>query len=238
MTAVRAILFQILFYGWTVLLAFAYLPVLVLPRGAIVGCTRFWSGSALLLLRVVVGLRYRVEGMENLPEGRFVVASKHQSAWDTIVMPVIFPDPVVILKKELLQIPFYGWYARKHGMIGVDRKAGASALRAMVGDASDAAARGQTLIMFPEGTRTTPGECRPYQRGIAGLYGKLDLPIVPVALNSGLFWGRRNAFIQPGLITVSILPPIPPGLSPADFMARLEDAIETDAARLIDTAGH
>jgi 1-acyl-sn-glycerol-3-phosphate acyltransferase len=234
MRAARALLFQTLFYGWTVIVAFAYLPTLALPRGAIVFLGRAWSRSVLWLLRIVVGLRHRVEGMENLPESAFLVASKHQSAWDTLVMPILFPDPVVILKKELLQIPFYGWYARKHGMIGVDRKAGASALRAMVADAGAAAARGQTLVMFPEGTRTAPGERRPYQRGIVGLYARLNLPVVPVALNSGLFWGRRNLFLRPGVITVRILPAIPPGLAPDAFMARLEDDIETASAALAE----
>jgi 1-acyl-sn-glycerol-3-phosphate acyltransferase len=232
MTAARAVLFQALFYGWTVILAFAYLPLLALPRGGIVAATRLWARSVLWLLRVIVGLRHRVEGLETLPEGGFLVASKHQSAWDTILMPVLFPDPVVILKKELLQIPFYGWYARKHGMIGVDRKAGASALRGMVADAAAAAAQGRTLVMFPEGTRTAPGERQRYQRGIVGLYGRLNLPVVPVALNSGLFWGRRNAFLQPGLITVRILPPIPPGLAGSAFMERLESDIETAADAL------
>jgi len=233
MRAARALLFQTLFYGWTVIVAFAYLPALALPRGAIVFLGRLWSRSVLWLLRITVGLSHRVEGLENLPEGRFLVAAKHQSAWDTLVMPILIPDAVVILKKELLQIPFYGWYARKHGMIGIDRKAGASALRGMVADAARAAARGQTLVMFPEGTRTAPGETRPYQRGIAALYNRLGLPVVPVALNSGLYWGRRNLFLRPGVITVRILPAIPPGLAAGDFMARLESDIEGATAALV-----
>jgi 1-acyl-sn-glycerol-3-phosphate acyltransferase len=233
MTAVRSILFQTLFYSWTAMLALAYLPLLALPRGAIVKMGRCWSHSVLWLLARTVGLTWRVEGAETLPRGRFIVAAKHQSAWDTLVMPVLFPDPVVILKKELLLLPFYGWYAKKHGMIGVDRGDGANALRGMVADAARAAARGQTLVMFPEGTRTAPGDRRPYQRGIAALYARLNLPVVPVALDSGLYWRRRNLLLRPGVITVRILPPIPPGLSSADFMTRLETDIERATDDLI-----
>src|SRR5690606_36774515 len=115
---------------------------------------------------------------------------------------------------------------RKHGMIGIDRKAGGGALRRMVADAARAADRGQTLVMFPEGTRTAPGERRPYHRGIAALYARLDLPVVPVALNSGLFWGRRNLLLRPGTITVRILPAIRPGLEGGAFMDRLQAEIE------------
>jgi len=232
MTLLRSLLFELLFYGWTAVLAFAYLPTLVLPRGAIVTMGRLWSRSVLWLLARVVGLRHRVEGRENLPAGPFIVAAKHQSTWDTLLMPILFPDPVVILKKQLMQLPFYGWYARKHGMIGIDRKAGASALRGMVAEAAGAAARGRTLVVFPEGTRTAPGERRPYQRGVAALYARLGLPVVPVALNSGLFWGRRGLVLRPGTITVRVLPPIPPGLDTEAFMARLESAIENAQGEL------
>ena len=233
MIVARSILFQLLFYGWTTVLAFAYLPVLALPRGAVVVMGRLWSRSALWLLARIVGITHRIEGAENLPGGRFIVAAKHQSAWDTLMVPLLFPDPVVILKKELLQLPFYGWYARKHGMIGIDRKAGASALRGMVADAERAAARGQTLVMFPEGTRTAPGERRPYQRGIAALYTRLELPVVPVALNSGLYWPRRGPVLRPGVITVRILLPIPPGLESGAFMERLQTDIEDASAALL-----
>lgn len=233
MILLRSLLFQLLFYGWTALLAIAFLPTLVLPRDAIVTVGRLWSRSVLWLLARIVGLRHRVEGLDNLPEGRFIVAVKHQSAWDTLLMPVLFPDPVVILKKELLQIPFYGWYARKHRMIGVDRKAGASALRGMIADAAAADARGQTLVLFPEGTRTAPGERRPYQRGVAALYARLAVPVVPVALNSGLYWRRRSLVLRPGTVTVRILPAIPPGLGTERFMALLEAAIEDAQAELI-----
>lgn len=235
MTAIRSLLFQTVFWGWTALLAVLYLPLLVLPRGGIVAAGRAWSASVLWLLRVIVGLDHRIEGRENIPAGPAIWALKHQSAWDTIVVPILIPDPVVILKRELLWIPFYGWYAVKHGMIGIDRGAAAKALRGMIGAAEKSTADGHSIVVFPEGTRTAPGTKQPYHSGIAALYGRLGLPVVPVALNSGLFWGRRAMRRRPGTITLRILPPIPPGLDRRAFMTRLEDDIETATAALVGT---
>jgi 1-acyl-sn-glycerol-3-phosphate acyltransferase len=236
MTVLRSLVFQLLFWTWTTLLAFLYLPMLVLPRQAIVVAGRAWAQSVLWLLGRVVGLRHRIEGRENVPGEPAIWALKHQSAWDTLIVPILVPDPVVILKRELLWLPFYGWYARKHGMVGIDRAGAAAALRGMVAAARKAAAAGHSIVVFPEGTRTAPGRRRPYHSGIAALYGQLALPVVPVALNSGLFWGRRAFTRKPGTITLRILPPIPSGLDRRAFMARLEEAIETATDRLVDTA--
>jgi 1-acyl-sn-glycerol-3-phosphate acyltransferase len=233
MTVLRSLVFQFLFWVWTALLAVLYLPLLVLPRRAMVIAGRAWPRSVLWLLARVVGLRHRVEGRENVPAGPAIWALKHQSAWDTLIVPILVPDPVVILKRELLWLPFYGWYAAKHGMIGIDRAGAATTLRRMAAAARQAAAAGHSIVVFPEGTRTAPGTRRPYHSGIAALYGQLDLPVVPVALNSGLFWGRRAFTRKPGTITLRILPPIPPGLDRRAFMARLEDAIETATAELV-----
>jgi 1-acyl-sn-glycerol-3-phosphate acyltransferase len=233
MTALRSLVFQALFWGWTAFLAFLFLPLVVLPRGVIVGCGSWWSRSVLWLLRCVVGLNHRIEGRGNVPAGPVLWAIKHQSAWDTLIVPVLIDDPVVVLKRELLWIPLYGWLARRHGMIGIDRNSGARALRAMVAAAERAIAAGRSIVVFPEGTRTPPGERRPYHSGIAALYTRLGVPVVPVALNSGLFWGRRAFTRKPGTITLRILPPIPPGLDRRTFMARLEHAIETESKALV-----
>jgi 1-acyl-sn-glycerol-3-phosphate acyltransferase len=233
MNVLRSLVFQILFWAWTALLAVLYLPLLVLPRRVMVIAGRAWPRSVLWLLARVVGLRHRIEGQENVPPGPAIWALKHQSAWDTLIVPILVPDPVVILKRELLWLPFYGWYAAKHGMIGIDRAGAATTLRRMAAAGRQAAAAGHSIVVFPEGTRTAPGTRRPYHSGIAALYGQLDLPVVPVALNSGLFWGRRAFTRKPGTITLRILPPIPPGLDRRAFMARLEDAIETATAELV-----
>lgn len=235
MTYARSLLFQAIFYLWTAILAIVCLPTLVLPVGAIAAVSRLWSRTNFLVLRLINGLDYRVEGQENIADRPVIYASKHQSAWDTMVFPLLLPRPAVILKRELHLIPFYGWYAKKYGTIGIDRKAGAKALRSMVRDAESALAAGQPIVVFPEGTRTAPGEKHGYQSGVAALYSSLGVPVVPVALNSGLFWSRRSILRKPGTITIRFLPAIPPGLKRTDFMARLETDIETATAALIDS---
>jgi 1-acyl-sn-glycerol-3-phosphate acyltransferase len=236
MTLARSLVFQLLFYSWTAFLAIVCLPVLVMPPTAIAAISRLWSRTNFFLLRTVNGLAYRIEGMENIAGRPIIYASKHQSAWDTMVFPMLLPRPAVVLKRELQLIPFYGWYAKKYGTIGIDRKAGATALRSMVRDARQAIANGQPIVVFPEGTRTAPGERLTYQSGVAALYTSLGVPVVPVALNSGLFWSRRSILRKPGTITLRFLPAIPPGLKRGEFMTRLETAIEAAQAELIGEA--
>lgn len=237
MTAARALLFNVAFYGVTVLLAFVYLPLLLIPgkagTRAMMAAGRAWSALILWLLKVIVGLGYEVRGREHLPDGPMLVAAKHQSAWDTLMLPVLLGRPVVILKRELFWIPFYGWYAKRAGMIAIDRKGGGKALRAMLRDAKQRTVDdGRPLVIFPQGTRTAPGAKALYQPGVAALYGDLGVPCLPLALNSGLFWGRRAFTKRPGRIAVEFLPAIPPGLPKREFLARLEAAIEPATLRL------
>jgi len=235
-TWLRSLLFQVLFYGWTLILGVLYLPALVLPRRVIVLGARLWCNSVLWLLRATTGLSGHIEQTGERPAGPAIYAAKHQSAWDTMMITRLLPDPAIVLKKELLLIPFFGWYTRRHGAIGIDRGAGANALRQMLRDARQAVEGGRDIFVFPEGTRTAPGERRPYHAGVAALYRELGLPVVPVALNSGVFWGRRSFAKRPGDITLKLLPPIPPGLDRHAFMDRLETAIETETAALTEAA--
>jgi 1-acyl-sn-glycerol-3-phosphate acyltransferase len=233
MNFLRSLIFQVVFYAWTIFLGVLCLPVLLMPRRAVVVLGRLWLCSGLWLLKRVVGLGYRIEGADNIPQGPVIFASKHQSAWDTMIVPVFIRDAAAIVKQELLQIPFYGWYATKHRMIGIDRKAGTKALRHMLDASREALAEGRPIVVFPEGTRTAPGERKPYHSGVAALYMGLGVPVVPMALNSGLFWGRRAFTKRPGCITLRFLPPIPPGLKRREFMARLEQTIESASEELI-----
>ena len=150
-----------------------------------------------------------------------------------MIFPLILDHPAIILKKELHLIPFYGWYAKKYGTIGIDRSGGAAALRSMLREARSAIENGRSIVVFPEGTRTEPGEVKTYQSGIAALYNDLGVPVVPVALNSGLLWSRRSILRKPGTITLRFLPAIPPGVKRANFMERLESDIETAQAELL-----
>lgn len=233
MIVVRSLAFQLLFYLWTTFVAIAALPALILPRRVVYFISPLWSAGNFAILRAVAGLGHRIEGVENIAAGPVIYASKHQSAWDTMIFPCILKNPIVVLKKELRSIPFYGWYLSKYGSISIDRKAGAKALRSMVEDARAAMDEGRPIVVFPEGTRTAPGERAKYQSGVAALYRELGVPVVPVALNSGLFWSRRSYLRKPGTIVLRFLPAIPPGLDRKDFMERLEAEIESAQADLV-----
>lgn len=238
MIVLRSLLFNVLWLSWTVILAVTAVPALAFPRNVGKGVARLWTRVILWLAKVVVGLRYELRGLENIPpDGGCIIAAKHQSAWDTFLFHGVLPDPVYILKQELLRIPFIGWYMARAGMIGVDRSAGAKAMRHMIEAAGAAAAEGRQLVIFPEGTRTPPGDSRPYKPGIAALYARITHPVVPVALNSGLFWARQSFIKRPGTIVVEFLPPLPNGLPKQVFMDTLHARIEEACARLNAEAG-
>jgi len=232
MNRVRALLFNIVFFGLTAGLGVVGLPLLLCPRPLVMAFGRLWARAVLAALKGIVGLSGEVRGLENIPLGGCVIAMKHQSAWDTLILPVVLDDPAVVLKRELLWVPFYGWYASRAGSIAIDRQGGGAALRRMVAEAKAAAAQGRPVVIFPEGTRTLPGQKLTYQPGVAALYQALGLPLVPAAVNSGLFWGRRSFMKRPGSITLSFLEPIPPGLPRRRLMPELEHRIETATAAL------
>jgi 1-acyl-sn-glycerol-3-phosphate acyltransferase len=187
-------------------------------------------------LRYIVGLDLQARGLEHRPPGAAVIACKHQSAWDTFVFYLLLDDPNYVMKTELMRIPFWGWYARKCGAIAVDRSGGAGALKRLVREAEDRLAKGRQVIMFPEGTRTAPGARRPYQPGIAAIYKATEAPVVPVAVNSGLFWGRRSFRKLPGVVTLEFLPAMPKGLARDAFMSELANRIETASDALVAEA--
>ncbi len=232
----RSLAFQTAFYAWTVWLGLLTLPVLLLPRPAVLGVARLWIDGTFWLLSNVAGLTYEVRGEAHRADGPAIYALKHQSAWDTLVLLRLFRDPAIVIKGQLVWMPIVGWYLVRLGMISIDRRAGARTLRRMVRIAGERLAAGRDIVVFPEGTRTAPGERPPYRPGIAALYAGLDVPVVPVALNSGLYWARREFAKRPGRIVVSVLPAVAPGLERKRFMDRLRDRIETQTARLYEEA--
>jgi 1-acyl-sn-glycerol-3-phosphate acyltransferase len=229
----RGPIFYFLFLCWTIFMLVVFAPVVLLPRIWVIRVQANWGIGVMFLLRVLLNIRYEIRGMENLPDGACVVASKHQSIWDTIIWHIIMPDPAMVMKKELLSIPIYGWFAVKAKMIPVDRKAGASALKKMMRAADEAAAMGRPIIIFPEGTRTTPGERTSYQPGVTALYRHLKLPAIPVSLNSGLFWTKDGFAKDGGTIVVEFEPAIPAGLVKKEFMETLENRIEAGTEKLM-----
>ncbi len=230
---IPSLLFAGLALAWTSLIIILYLPLFVFPRRAMQRGARFWIKGVMGLLAGVVGLGHQVRGMENIPPGPVIFASKHQSAWDTIIFNLLFDDPAFIIKKELFHVPFFGWCIYKAGMIGIDRTDGAPALKKMLGEAREALDQGRPLVIFPEGTRVRPGVKLAYLPGVAAFYGHLEAAVVPVALNSGVFWGRRALRKHPGVITIEFLPAIEKGLNRVDFMARLEESMETATSKLV-----
>jgi 1-acyl-sn-glycerol-3-phosphate acyltransferase len=223
----RSAIFQIWFWLYTIPMGLLLLPTLLLPRSAIYYGNLWWCQLTLWGLRVFAGVKYEVRGRENLPPEPCLIASKHQSMWETMAFNVIFHDPAIVIKQELAAIPFYGWFVQKHGTIVVDRDAHASALKKMVSDAKDRLAHGRPVVIFPEGTRKGPTDPPDYKPGVAALYGQLGVPCIPVALNSGVHWLNKSPWRRPGTIIVQILPAIPPGLKRQAFMTELETRIET-----------
>lgn len=232
MIVVRSTLFNLLFYGFTLLVGVLGLPSFLLGRRAVQRVSRFWSGTLVAMARVVAGIDVELRGTENLPKGAAIVAAKHQSAWETLYFTELLDRPAAVMKEELVRVPVVGPYMRAMEMIPVDRKAGASALRRMVEKAREATAAGRAILIFPQGTRVSPGAKAPYHPGTAALYVGLGLQVIPVALNSGMYWPRNAFWKRPGRIIVEFLPPIPPGLDRKAFMARLEEALESATARL------
>ena len=223
----RSLLFNIGFFGWTTIVVVGGLVLLPLPWPWMHRLGRLWCRGTLVLLRSIIGLRHRIEGQENLLHEPAIYASKHQSTWDTLIFALLLPDCAYVLKRELYFVPLFGQLLARSRPIAIDRSAGGSALRRMLGSAERAIEEGRAIVIFPEGTRTAPGEHGRYQPGAAALYQRLDVPVVPVALDSGLYWGRRQFVKRPGTITIRFLPPIPPGLDRREFMGTLEGRIET-----------
>jgi 1-acyl-sn-glycerol-3-phosphate acyltransferase len=237
-TWLRSALFNAFFFGFGATYATLILPAMLLPRRWLMVPIRFWAGTVVGALRVICGARLEVTGREHLPKGgAALIAAKHQSAFDTIVWLWLLPDAAYIVKRELLNIPVWGWLMRGSGQIAVDRLAGASAMRHLLRKGQAAAADGRQLVIFPEGTRVPPGEFRPYQPGIAALAAATGLPVIPVATDSGRVWGRRAFHKRPGTITVAVLPPLPASLRRDALLRRLEEVIEPETRRLLQGGG-
>jgi 1-acyl-sn-glycerol-3-phosphate acyltransferase len=228
----RSIVFNALFYLNTVCWLILGLPTFFMPYRATIWIAKSWGRVNLVLLRVA-GIDYELRGAEKIPPGPLIVASKHQSAWETFALLPLFDNPLFIVKRELMWIPFFGWLMRKGRMVPVDRGAGSQALIAMTERARTELADGRQLIIFPEGTRRPAGAEPRYKYGVAQLYAAEGVPCLPVALNSGLFWPRRSIRLRPGTVIVEILEPIAPGLDKDTFFERLRSEIEAATARLL-----
>jgi len=230
----RSLVFNVLFYLTMAIWIVAALPTFVMPRAALVGVVKAWGRWNIWLMRVICGTRVTILGAGRIPKGPVIIASKHQSMWETFALFSLIDQPIFILKRELTWLPFFGWYLMKAGMIGIDRKAGMRSLKMLARMAQEQMHRGRQLVIFPEGTRRPVGAPPAYKSGVALVYAECDVPCVPVALNSGLCWPRRTFLRYPGTITVEFLDPLPPGLRRAEFMSRLTASIEGATGSLVE----
>jgi 1-acyl-sn-glycerol-3-phosphate acyltransferase len=193
----------------------------------------YWGRSNRFFLRWIVSIRTRVTGAEHVPDGPCIIAAKHMSDWDIFAILPHAKRPAFVAKKELMDIPFFGWAAKSFDAIRIDRSRGGNASPLMLDEARGALDRGCRIIIFPEGSRRAPLAAPDYRYGIVRMYAALDVPVVPVALNSGLFWGRQSPMLWPGTAEARFLPPIPPGLTETEFPARLSETIESATNALI-----
>jgi 1-acyl-sn-glycerol-3-phosphate acyltransferase len=229
----RALLFNTGLYLNTILHMIVCLPVILLPRRMLWRAVDSWTSVNHWLLWTVCEIDFDIVGVERIPPGPLLVAVKHQSAWETYSLLYLFTDPAYVLKRELMWVPVFGWYCLKARMIPVRRGARAAALAEITARAKQEISRGRQITIFPEGTRRAPDAEPNYKYGVAHLYEELNVPCVPIALNSGLYWPRRSWRMRPGTIRVEVLEPIPPGMHPDAFLIALQNQIEPATARLV-----
>lgn len=235
--AVRTAIFYLLFLGQTAVLAIIVgIIALIWRRRTAVSwaLAQYWRNSNLFLLRWVVGIRTSVTGAENIPPGPCIIAAKHQSDWDIFaILPHTDNKPAFIAKRELMDIPFFGWAAMSIDTISIDRKLGAEAIPKMLASAREKIAKGCRIVIYPEGTRKAPLAPPEYRQGVVRLYEALRVPVIPVALDSGLYWGRNSLIMWPGTARAHFLPAIEPGLDGQALSARLKQVIEAETTRMI-----
>ena len=225
------IFFFITFYSFTTILAIISLPLLFFPRKFLNLSLRLWAYFLNLILHIFFKIDYQING--ELPKNQVIFAIQHQSIWETIVLANLLPGPIsIVMKKELISIPFLGWLFKHAGAIPLDRGRQVQSIRSLLSSSKYAKDRGDNIIIYPQGTRVKPGVQKPFLPGIFALYNHLKIPVVPIALNSGKFWYDFK-IIGPGIIKVSILSEILPGMEKKKFMTILQNMIEKESKSLL-----
>lgn len=227
---IRSTLFDLVLAMWTGL----FTPVLAMlwlcgsPERGVRLASRLWARGVLVSLKWLVGLTYAERGQHNIPDRPCLIIANHQSTWETLAFLILLPNVAIVAKQELLTIPVFSWFLRKSPMILIDRESGSKAVRKMIEESQAALAQGRSVLIFPEGTRKPVSEPIEFKRGVELLYTRLGTPVLPVALNSGHFWGPGRPYKRAGIISVSYLDPIAPGLSGHEFTRKAEQLLETE----------
>ncbi|GJE55278.1 MULTISPECIES: lysophospholipid acyltransferase family protein [Methylobacterium] len=233
MSRTRSVLFNLYWAGWTGLFAFPLVVLAALgsPARPIRAFTRLWSRGILFGLHHIIGLTYVEEGRDRIPSGPCLIVANHQSAWETLAFLTLVPNVAIVAKRELVAIPIVGWFLKRSPMIIIDRANGTQALRIMIDESRAAIGQGRSILMFPEGTRGEIAAPVQFKRGVELLYAKLGLPVLPVAVNSGLYWPHGGSRHKPGTVVVSYLSTLAPGLTGAEFMRGTQGAIDSELDR-------
>lgn len=234
MLKIRSVIFNVALVAWCIIAPMIFLPLTLFGSKGTLFAAKMWAWLSIYLAKIICGIKYEVRGKKFIPDFPCIIASKHQSAWETMALFFILKKPVFILKKELLYIPFLNIFIYLLGSIRLDRGGGVSALKKMVKSAADKVKKGQQVIIFPEGTRTRIGEKKEYRGGVGMVYAESNIKVVPIALNSGLYWPKNSFIKKPGKIIVEFLPHIEPGLTRENFMKKMEEQIESASTKLLD----
>ncbi len=233
---IRSIIFNIIYYGSTAIICIAYIPVAFLPKRYLHFFLNTYFHYVAFIEKYIMGLSYIVEGEEHLPKDTsFIVAAKHQSAYETLKLYVLFTKPAIILKKELFDIPLWGRLARKAGHIGIDRSNRQTSVESINSGALRVAEEKRPIVIFPQGTRVPVGAKRPYKKGVSHIAKAANLPVIPLAMNSGVFWAKNAFWKKSGTVTFKFLPPIPAGTSTSDIMNILETDLENASNELVES---
>lgn len=235
----RSVAFNIAFYVTTFIQILIYTPFyFFMPRKKAWAIPCAWIRVTLWLQKYIAGTDYKIEGLENIPAGACIIAPKHQSTWETMALLLYLDDPTLVLKRELMWIPGFGWFMAKVGMIPIDRGSPIKAMKTVINGAREKIRDNRQILIFPEGTRRAPGAEPAYKPGIVPIYSELELPVVPIAHNAGIYWPRNSFRRYPGTIRCQILPAIVPGLKKKEFMAQLVEETETACDRLLLAAAN
>lgn len=240
MIFIRSLLFNILFYGFTTLVCVFMAPVVLMPRKVILATTKFYVGSVAYLEKYVLNLTYEVRGIEHLPKsGTYIVAAKHQSAYETMKLHHLFGDPTIVLKESLTRIPIFGIFLKKLDVIAINRSNKEESMKSIIEGAKRMSKQDRPIVIFPQGTRVAVNKSTkqaPYKGGIVKMHAQTNLPIIPMALNSGLFWGRNSFIKRPGKVIFEFLPPIEAGLPDKKVLQALEHRLEENSLALMREA--
>jgi len=230
---IRSIIFYLLLYLWTLCLGILCLPYLLLPNSYVRKLSDLWISGILQLLKLICNITYKINGLENIPKKAVIVASKHQSTFETFLLFKLINNSIFIHKRELFLIPIFGLYLKKINMISINRNEGAKSMRKILNEAKQKISNGYSIIIFPEGTRKKPGETTDYKTGIAGIYKESEAEVLPVAVNSGHYWPKHTFIKKPGKIIIKFLKPIPAQLEKSEFLKKIESVIEEETNKII-----